>query len=536
MEVPLQKTDNPINTLSPNERVLELSPDERLFHEINLLRIEGYCFSFDPKGAAKRTGKQDFVELVKTQEGVKSHPISVKPDPDYGFPSTLAYKILQTVLKKLSDEEYEGADSVSFTQRELARLVGRQSFGGANSKEFFRAVMQLNATRIWCSFFDKETGEWKVLTFTLFTEALFSGRKHQLRECVLTLHPRIIASLKNRHYFCINYNRLTRLEPIGMALFKHLFFQMSGTYSKLKDPNFNYERNYEAICTTWLGGLKILRYKSDILKDQLGRHLQDLKRIQLIKAFDFVRNEEGGFKLVVKPGSGFFEDYDRYYGKYRQLPFPFKRAAEENTIKRPLELLSYFHKKRLGVEELAERIFPEREVAYARELAEKYPDALCREIADYGLAKAREQKGYEPQTLSGIRPFINEFFATKAERNRLVSEQEARKEQRRKQAKLERLQTAYDSFYKTEIIRAKERLSPEELEAIDASLKTEFQERYPGMNTGIELYISLGRNAALRERFRDSDFRGVAGQSASMRALWCLTREVVVFDPRSCGV
>lgn len=486
---------------------LDFSPEERLFHEINLLRIEGYCFSFDPKSAAKRTGKQEFLELVKMPEGAISRPITVEPHPSYGYPSTLAYKILQAVLKKLSDEGYEGADSASFTQRELARLIGRQSFGGANSKEFFRAVMQLNATRVWCSFFDKETGEWKVLTFTLFTEALFSGRKHQLRECVLTLHPRIIASLRNWHYFCINYNRLTRLEPIGMALFKHLFFQMSRSYSKLKEPNFSYERNYEAICTTWLGGLKILRYKSDILKDQLGRHLQDLKRVKLIKSFDIVRNDAGGFKIVVKPGAGFFEDYDRYYGRYRQLPFPFKRAAEENSIKRPLELLSYFHKQRLGVEELAEQVFPEKEVAFARGLVEKYPDTLCREIADYGLAKANEQKGYQPQTLSGIGPFINEFFATKAERDRQAAERTVREEQRRKDATSERQKERYEAFYKTEIMRVRKAMAPEELEAIEAPLKAEYRSKYPGAM--IELgstYVWLHGNEVLQKRYHIPTF------------------------------
>ena len=162
--------------------LLDLSPEERLFHEINLLRIEGYCFSFDPKSAAKRAGKQEFIELVKMPEGAVSRPITIEPHPTYGYPATIAYKILQAALKKLSDEGYEGADSASFTQRELAKLVGRQTFGGADSKQFLRAVMQLNATRIWCSFFDKETGEWKVLTFTLFTEALFSGHKVNLRE------------------------------------------------------------------------------------------------------------------------------------------------------------------------------------------------------------------------------------------------------------------------------------------------------------------------------------------------------------------
>jgi hypothetical protein len=495
--------------LPPDEpgELFDYSPEERLFHEINLLRIEGYCFSFDPKGAAKRTGKQEFVELVKMPEGAVSRPITVEPHPSYGYPSTLAYKILQAVLKKLSDEGYEGADSASFTQRELAKLVGRQTFGGTDSKQFLRAVMQLNATRIWCSFFDKETGEWRVLTFTLFTEALFSGRKHQLRECVLTLHPRIIASLRNRHYFCLNYTRLTRLEPIGMALFKHLFFQMSGTYSKLRERNFSYTRNYDAICTTWLGGLKILPYKSKIIGEQLGPHLRSLQEVRLIKFFDFIRNDSGGYKLIVKPGAGFFEDYDRYYGRYRQLPFPFKRAAEENSIKRPLELLSYFHKKRLGVVELADLVFPDKEVTFARGLVEKYPDTLCREIADYGLAKAHEQKGYQPQTLSGIGPFINEFFATKAERERRTAELVAREEQCRKEATLERQKEAYEAYYKTEIMRVRNGLSAEELEALEAPLRDEYRAKYPNALVSLlATYVWLHGNGILQRRYNIPTF------------------------------
>ena len=45
--------------------LLDLSPEERLFHEINLLRIE-------------RSGKQEFIQLVKMPEGAMSRPITVE--------------------------------------------------------------------------------------------------------------------------------------------------------------------------------------------------------------------------------------------------------------------------------------------------------------------------------------------------------------------------------------------------------------------------------------------------------------------------
>src|SRR3954447_15074766 len=86
-----------------------ISGDERLFHEINLLRIEGFAFCFDPKTTGRRQGKQDFLEMVRMPEGVVSRPITIEPHPTYGMPSVVAYKVLQAALKKLSDEGYEGA-------------------------------------------------------------------------------------------------------------------------------------------------------------------------------------------------------------------------------------------------------------------------------------------------------------------------------------------------------------------------------------------------------------------------------------------
>ena len=84
----------------------ELFEEERLFHEINLLRLEGYYFCLDPKASSKRVGKQTFVERLKTPKEVVERPIYIEPHPTYGHPSVLAYKVLQAIMKKLSDYGY----------------------------------------------------------------------------------------------------------------------------------------------------------------------------------------------------------------------------------------------------------------------------------------------------------------------------------------------------------------------------------------------------------------------------------------------
>jgi hypothetical protein len=47
----------------------------------------------------------------------------------------MAYRVLQGIFRKLTEEGLPASDTVSFTRRELAQLAGRQSFGGKQSQE-----------------------------------------------------------------------------------------------------------------------------------------------------------------------------------------------------------------------------------------------------------------------------------------------------------------------------------------------------------------------------------------------------------------
>ena len=42
------------------------------------------------------------------------------------------------------------------------------------------------------------------------------------------------------------------------------------------DATLVLQKRYEAICTEWLGGLKVLQHKSKIIGEQLGTHLDQL--------------------------------------------------------------------------------------------------------------------------------------------------------------------------------------------------------------------------------------------------------------------
>jgi hypothetical protein len=91
-----------------------LAKPERLFHEINLLHLEGHYFAFDPKAAHVFPDPMKSVEKrLENPKINEEQPIEVIPHPGYGKPSVFAYKVYQASLKKLSDYGYPVPEGVS---------------------------------------------------------------------------------------------------------------------------------------------------------------------------------------------------------------------------------------------------------------------------------------------------------------------------------------------------------------------------------------------------------------------------------------
>src|SRR5918912_1449216 len=121
----------------------ELELKQRLAEEITILRIEGTLFCFDPREARRRTGK---LTRTLTHADGQERPVSIHIHPDFGQPSVLAYKIVQAIFLKMTEEGYPYANTVTFTQRELARLSGRDAWGGSTSQQLYHSMMQLQTT------------------------------------------------------------------------------------------------------------------------------------------------------------------------------------------------------------------------------------------------------------------------------------------------------------------------------------------------------------------------------------------------------
>jgi len=310
---------------------------ERLREEITILRIEGTLFCFDPAEAKQRRGI--ITNMLRDSDGTE-RPVSVHIHPDFGQPSVLAYKIAQTIFLKMTEAGDPYPNVIGFTQRELARLVGR-TWSGVTSRQLYTAMMQLQNSRIICSVHNKETKEYFEVSFNFLVTTMFSSKDKSINECVVQMHDAIVASLNRNHAIWLNYDRLRTLDTIGMVLYKRLFFHLSNTYqTNTRRSTFKFEKDYEDICREWLGGLKPERYKSRIEK-QLGRYLDSVKATGLLSRYQIAERVRGsGYKIVFYPVEAFYQDYIDFYVR---SPREKRTDTLPSSDPQPLQLVAYFH-------------------------------------------------------------------------------------------------------------------------------------------------------------------------------------------------
>src|SRR3954471_22368941 len=77
-------------------RADNLELDQRLVEEINILKLEGSLFCFDPRKAKKRSGRLTLADARKL-------PVTIDVNPNWGQPSVLAYKVVQASFLKLME-------------------------------------------------------------------------------------------------------------------------------------------------------------------------------------------------------------------------------------------------------------------------------------------------------------------------------------------------------------------------------------------------------------------------------------------------
>ena len=412
-------------TTSPEETQKDKAQkSEKLFMENTLLRISGALFCHDAKRAPTR--KEQFV----LNRGVVEKHIVIRPDPEFGQPGPLAHKVLMALIKKHSDYGRPIQNEVSFSQRELIRLIDRVEAGRAHH-QILRALNEIAHTRVTAFF--KKGERYFERSFSLFPEVLlersgsFTG---PIQSCSVTLAEPIIESLRDDHFTCLNHFLMQRLGTIGQALYIRLFFHFANLYEEQgRKRGLLFQKHYGDICAEWLGGLTVRAHKSLILRDQLGPHLEQLKNVGFISSFDIEKAKtRDGFVMTFRPGSAFYQDYERFYRHRNQGELQWEFNTDQREIAEPLKLASLFERKRTGKEALAVASISQKESETAKFILSEVSFDDSDMFLDFAMGEARKTK-FEVKTLGGLRQYVATFLAHRDNLKRaksVVASQKAR--------------------------------------------------------------------------------------------------------------
>lgn len=438
---------------------------DKLFMENTLLRIAGALFCHDAKRAPTRT------QEIELNRGVKEKTIVIRPDPRLGQPGPLAHKVFVALIKKHSDYGRPVQKEVSFTKREIMRMVGRKTWGGSDSEELSRALHEIHYAFVKTHF--KESDARLIEhSFNVFPQIWIERREFAsdpIEACTITLADPIVASLADEHFTCLNHALMMSLGTIGQALYMRLFFHLANLYDGANRQRLVFQKRYDDICVEWLGGLTILSHKSKILGEQLGHHLDQLVQAGLLASYLIegakTRGREG-FTITFRPGAMFYDDYDRFYRRRQQGHTQWDPGTDRRDTSEPLKAAYLFAEKRTGQPAGSIAFVASKDVETAKQLLTELPAAELPAFFDYALAEARKTD-FDVQTLGGVKQYLAGYLAVRQHQ----AAEKARGATRRQKEQQEAKQQAYDAFRRAQAADIFASLPDADREAIEVAAR-----------------------------------------------------------------
>jgi hypothetical protein len=369
---------------------------EPVYLENTLLRIFGVLFCHDPKRARTRSGQ------IELNRGVSDKNITVRFDPEYAQPGPFAHKVAMAVIRKQSRFGAPAQKQISFSQRELMRLTGRKTWGGHDSEELIRALRQIRYTHVLAHF--KKEERFVEHDFSIFNEVMIERRASitdPIVACTVVIADPIIQSLNDKHFTCLNHALMQEVSSIAGAFYMRLFHHFASHYDGRHLDRVSFRKRYDDICVEWLGGLTVLKYKSEIERDQLGTHLNQLVGAGFLKSYAITAAEtRKGFVITFRPGARFVSDYNAFYVRRNQGDFQFNFHDENRTIGEPHQLAYLFIEKRTGRKRDGIPYVSSKDVETAKDLLAAIPmeqmdadltDILDQRDRDYCMAALRSR-------------------------------------------------------------------------------------------------------------------------------------------------
>jgi hypothetical protein len=429
---------------SVTENQSEPQRADKLYMENTLLRISGALFCHDPKRAPTCT------QEIELNHGICEKNIVIRPDPKLGQPGQLAHKVFVALIKKHSDYGRPVRKEISFTRREIGRLIGRKEWGGRDSEQLSRALHEIHYSFIKTRF-KKADGRHVEHSFNIFPEIFLERREFAsdpIEACTITLAEPIIASLEDEHFTCLNHALMMQLGTIGQAFYMRMFFHFANLYDGRNGKRLAFQKRYDDVCIEWLGGLTVLKYRSKIIREQLGQHLDQLVQAGFLSSYTIGGARSGeGFVLSFRPGVTFFEDYERFYRRRHQGELQWSANEDRQQIGEPLKVAYMFTEKRTGHPASSIAFVPSKDVETAKQVLA----AICFDevpaFLDYALAEARKTD-FDIQSLGGVKQYLAGYLSFRQRRGAEKVRNAARKEAEQLEART----LAYDHFRRTQAV------------------------------------------------------------------------------------
>jgi hypothetical protein len=410
---------------------------DKLYMENTLLRVAGALFCHNAKRAPSRT------QEIELNKGVADKNIIVRPDPRLGQPGPLAHKIFVALIKKHSNYGRPIQADVSFTKRELMRLIGRSAWGGRDSEQLTRALDEIHHAFIRTKFKTK-VGHAEH-SFNIFPEVYLERAQNEndpVERCTVTLARPIIQSLQDEHFTCLNHALLQQLGTVGQALYMRLHFHFANLQQNRPRHRTTFSKRYDDICAEWLGGLTVLKYRSTIEREQLGPHLRQLRQANFLASYAITEAARGGgFVIAFQPGAAFLRDYERFYRGRHHGEVQFEFHNDRQDVSQPLKVAYLFLEKRTGRPVRDIPYVSSKEVETAKEMLRQVVFEHMPDFLDYALAEAKKTK-FDVQTLGGLKQYLAGYGEHRAGR----AAREATVKIREMKDKEEAVGIAYDRY------------------------------------------------------------------------------------------
>jgi len=464
---------------------------DKLYMENTLLRVAGALFCHDRKTAPTHTA------AIELNKGVADKNIVVRPDPRLGQPGPLAHKVFVALIKKHSEYGRRTQADVSFSRRELMRLIGRMAWSGSASEQLVRALTEIHYAFVRTRF--KSGDRFVEHSFNIFPEVYIERREHAtdpIEACTVTLARPIMASLQDGHFTCLNHKLMQELGTIGQAFYMRLFFHFANLYDGHHKKRLTFVKRYDDICAEWLGGLSVHRYQSVIERDQLGPHLRELVRAGFLSSYQIAQAKgRPGFILNFHPGSAFFADYDRFYRRGSRPAVEFAENSDQRQIAEPLKLAYLFAQKRSGRSEPDIPYVSSKDVQTAKFILARVAFDEVSEFIDYGLAQAKKTR-FDVQSLGGLRQYVDGYITHRQAR----AAQRAAQGKRAAEEQATSLRTEYSQFRRFQADRIFAALPLQEQAAIETAAR-ERTSHGSGKGTLAQIITGIERTRLIAEKY-----------------------------------